>query len=136
MVSLDQLPEIRTDLFIGGEIRTADDTLQIVDPADGASLPQALLAGNTVVVKPPPTAPLATVRTVQQVAQLLLPGVLNVVTGTDAEIGGALIQDDRVKKVCFTGSPGGGKRIMAMAAESLTRVALELVVTMGPLHSP
>ncbi|MFI7699544.1 aldehyde dehydrogenase family protein [Nonomuraea sp. NPDC049480] len=91
-----------------------------------ASLPQALLAGNTVVVKPPPTAPLATVRTVQQVAQALPPGVLNVVTGADAEIGAALIQDDRVKKVCFTGSPAGGKRIMAMAAGSLTRVALEL----------
>jgi acyl-CoA reductase-like NAD-dependent aldehyde dehydrogenase len=91
-----------------------------------ASLPQALLAGNTVVVKPPPTAPLATVRTVQLVAQSLPPGVLNVVTGADAEIGAALISDSRVKKVCFTGSVGGGKRIMAMAAESLTRVALEL----------
>jgi acyl-CoA reductase-like NAD-dependent aldehyde dehydrogenase len=91
-----------------------------------ASLPQALLAGNTVVVKPPPTAPLATVRTVQLVAQALPPGVLNVITGADAEIGSPLIQDDRVKKVCFTGSPNGGKRIMAMAAQSLTRVALEL----------
>jgi acyl-CoA reductase-like NAD-dependent aldehyde dehydrogenase len=91
-----------------------------------ASLPQALLAGNTVVVKPPPTCPLATVRTVQQVAELLPPGVLNVVTGADAEIGPALVQDERVKKVCFTGSVGGGRRIMAMAAGSLTRVALEL----------
>ncbi|MGH8868194.1 MAG: aldehyde dehydrogenase family protein [Actinomycetes bacterium] len=91
-----------------------------------ASLPQALLAGNTVVVKPPPTAPLATVRTVQTVAKALPPGVLNVVTGHDAEIGATLVQDDRVKKVCFTGSPGGGKRVMSMAAESLTGVVLEL----------
>ena len=91
-----------------------------------ASLPQALLAGNTVVVKPPPTAPLATVRTATLVAQSLPPGVLNVVTGADADIGPTLIQDDRVKKVCFTGSPGGGKRIMSMAADNLTRVALEL----------
>ncbi len=91
-----------------------------------ASLPQALLAGNTVVVKPSPTAPLATVRTAQLVAESLPPGVLNVVTGVDAEVGATLIQDDRVKKVCFTGSPGGGKRIMSMAAETLTRVALEL----------
>jgi acyl-CoA reductase-like NAD-dependent aldehyde dehydrogenase len=91
-----------------------------------ASLPYALLAGNTVVVKPPPTTPLATTRTVQKVAELLPPGVLNVVTGADAEIGSALISDDRVKHVCFTGSPGGGKRIMSMAAQSLTRVALEL----------
>jgi acyl-CoA reductase-like NAD-dependent aldehyde dehydrogenase len=91
-----------------------------------ASLPQALLAGNTVVVKPPPTTPLALTRTVQAVARALPPGVLNVVTGADAEIGPALIQDERVKKVCFTGSTAGGKRIMAMAVESLTRVALEL----------
>ncbi|TDD11872.1 aldehyde dehydrogenase family protein [Nonomuraea deserti] len=91
-----------------------------------ASLPQALIAGNTVVVKPPPTTPLATVRTVELVARALPPGVLNVVTGTDAQIGAALIQDDRVRKVCFTGSPAGGKRIMSMAADSLTRVALEL----------
>ncbi|MPZ63909.1 MAG: aldehyde dehydrogenase family protein [Propionibacteriales bacterium] len=91
-----------------------------------ASLPQALLAGNTVIVKPPPTAPLATVRTTQLVAASLPPGVLNVVTGADAEIGTTLIQDERVKKVCFTGSPAGGKRIMSMAAETLTRVALEL----------
>ncbi|MBB3083726.1 aldehyde dehydrogenase family protein [Geodermatophilus sabuli] len=254
MVSLDQLPEIRTELFIAGETRSTDDHLQVVDPADGrsvvgyaaaasakqaeeavaaadrafptwaarspqeraelitaalapleadrhataeiltrengkirmesfidsivfahrfglaaqladqveqtttlpappyrttigylplgvvtvivpfnwplailaASLPYALLAGNTVVVKPPPSTPLATTRTVQQVAELLPPGVLNVVTGADAEIGAALVSDDRVKHVCFTGSPGGGKRIMSMAAQSLTRVALEL----------
>ncbi|WP_433555340.1 aldehyde dehydrogenase family protein [Pseudonocardia xinjiangensis] len=91
-----------------------------------ASLPQALLAGNTVVVKPPPSAPLATTRVVQRMAAALPPGVLNVVTGEDAEIGTALVSDERVAKVCFTGSPAGGRRIMAMAAETLTRVALEL----------
>lgn len=92
----------------------------------GAALPQALLAGNTVVVKPPPSAPLATVRTVEQVARALPPGVINVVTGADAEIGAALVQDPRVAKVCFTGSTAGGKRVMTMAAQTLTRVTLEL----------
>lgn len=92
----------------------------------GASLAYALVAGNTVVVKPPPTAPLATTRTVALVARSLPPGVLNVVTGEDAELGPVLVADRRVRKVCFTGSVGGGKRIMAMAAENLTRVALEL----------
>lgn len=92
----------------------------------GASLAYALVAGNTVVVKPPPTAPLATARTVAAVAALLPAGVLNVVTGEDAAVGPALITDPRVRKVCFTGSVGGGKRIMAMAADNLTRVALEL----------
>ncbi|MFT4306519.1 MAG: aldehyde dehydrogenase family protein, partial [Microbacterium sp.] len=89
----------------------------------GAALPHALLAGNTAIVKPPPSAPLATTRVVQRVAEKLPPGVLNVVTGRDEDMAG-LITD--VDKVCFTGSVNGGKRIMEMAARSLTRVTLEL----------
>ena len=92
----------------------------------GASLAYALVAGNTVVVKPPPTAPLATARTVALVASALPPGVLNVVTGADAEVGEVLVANPLVRKVCFTGSVAGGKRIMAMAAGNLTRVTLEL----------
>ncbi len=90
-----------------------------------ASLPHALLAGNTAIVKPPPTAPLATARVVQRIAEKLPPGVLNVVTGKDADMA-ALITSTDVAKVCFTGSVGGGKRIMEMASKSLTRVTLEL----------
>jgi acyl-CoA reductase-like NAD-dependent aldehyde dehydrogenase len=91
----------------------------------GAALPYALLAGNTVIVKPPLTAPLATARIVQRVAEKLPPGVLNVVTGRDSEMAG-LIQNEDVAKVCFTGSVNSGKRIMEMASKSLTRVTLEL----------
>src|SRR6202041_1705079 len=50
----------------------------------GASLPHALLAGNTVIVKPPLTAPLATARIVERIAKQLPPGVLKVITGVDA----------------------------------------------------
>ena len=91
-----------------------------------ASLPQALVAGNTVVVKAPPTTPLSFVRTVELIAAELPPGVLNVVSGQDAVLGPVLIQDPRVRKVGFTGSVGAGKRIMAMCADNLTRVLLEL----------
>ncbi|WP_306906598.1 aldehyde dehydrogenase family protein [Arthrobacter pascens] len=90
-----------------------------------ASLPHALLAGNTAIVKPPPTTPLATTRVVQRIAEKLPPGVLNVVTGKDADVS-ALITSPDVAKVCFTGSVAGGKRIMEMASKSLTRVTLEL----------
>src|SRR5262245_35042414 len=69
----------------------------------GASLPHALLAGNTVIVKPPLTAPLATTRVVQRIAEQLPPGVLNVVTGQDANMS-ALIRNPEIAKVCFTGS--------------------------------
>jgi acyl-CoA reductase-like NAD-dependent aldehyde dehydrogenase len=90
-----------------------------------ASLPHALLAGNTAIVKPPPTTPLATTRVVQRVAEKLPPGVLNVVTGKDPDMA-ALITSPDIAKVCFTGSVAGGKRIMEMASKSLTRVTLEL----------
>jgi acyl-CoA reductase-like NAD-dependent aldehyde dehydrogenase len=88
-----------------------------------ASLPHALLAGNTVIVKVPPTTPLATARVVQRVAEKLPAGVLNVISGKDENMSG-LITD--VDKVCFTGSVNGGKRIMQMASQTLTRVTLEL----------
>lgn len=91
----------------------------------GAALPHALLAGNTAIVKPPPSAPLATTRVVQRIAERLPAGVLNIVTGLDQNMA-ALIDSPDIAKVCFTGSVNGGKRIMAMAAESLTRVTLEL----------
>jgi len=91
----------------------------------GASLPHALLAGNTVIVKPPLTAPLATTRVVQRIAEQLPPGVLNVVTGPDANMSG-LIRNPEIAKVCFTGSVGAGRKIMELASGSLTRVTLEL----------
>jgi acyl-CoA reductase-like NAD-dependent aldehyde dehydrogenase len=91
----------------------------------GAALPHALLAGNTVIVKPPLTTPLATARIVQRIAEQLPPGVLNVVTGVDANMS-ALIRNPDVAKVCFTGSVNGGKKMMELASQSLTRVTLEL----------
>jgi acyl-CoA reductase-like NAD-dependent aldehyde dehydrogenase len=90
-----------------------------------ASLPHALLAGNTAIVKVPPTTPLATARVVQRVAEKLPAGVLNVISGKDENMSG-LIQNPDIAKVCFTGSVNGGKRIMEMASKSLTRVTLEL----------
>jgi acyl-CoA reductase-like NAD-dependent aldehyde dehydrogenase len=91
-----------------------------------ASLPYALMAGNTVIVKPPPTTPLSSVLTLRHLVRGLPPGVLNVVTGADEVLGPIVVGDPRIRHVCFTGSVGGGKRIMAMAAANLTNVTLEL----------
>jgi len=91
-----------------------------------ASLPYALMAGNTVVVKPPPSTPLSSVMTLRHVAGALPPGVLNVITGADAVVGPVVVGDPRVKHVCFTGSVPGGRRIMSMATPNLTNVTLEL----------
>ena len=91
----------------------------------GASLPHALLAGNTVIVKVPPTTPLALTRVVQRVAEKLPAGVLNVISGKDENMSG-LVQNRDIAKICFTGSVNGGKRMMEMASKNLTRVTLEL----------
>src|SRR5665213_3986686 len=91
----------------------------------GAALPHALMAGNTVIVKPPLTAPLATARIVQRIAKQLPPGVLNVVTGADANMS-ALIQNPDVAKVCFTGTVNSGKKMVELASQSRTRVTLAL----------
>lgn len=92
----------------------------------GAKLPQALLAGNTVVIKPPPTAPLAMVQTLGRMADVLPPGVLNVVTGAVETVGTELIENPTVRKIDFTGSVAAGKQIMAQASKTLKDVTLEL----------
>lgn len=90
-----------------------------------ASLPYALVAGNTVVVKPPPTAPIATSLSLMKLASKLPPGVLNIVSGSNDAVQ-PLLTDQRVSKVVFTGSTGAGKRIMEMCSGNLARVTLEL----------
>lgn len=90
-----------------------------------ASLPQALIAGSTVIVKPPPSAPLATVQVVRRVAAKLPPGVINIVTGHNEDVS-ELITSEDVAKLTFTGSVGGGRKMQEMAAAGLTRVTLEL----------
>ncbi|MEY9212779.1 aldehyde dehydrogenase family protein [Thermobifida halotolerans] len=90
-----------------------------------ASLPYALVAGNTVVVKPPPTTPLAVVSTLRLLAERLPAGVLNVVTGSNEAVE-PVIRDPRVRRIVFTGSTNAGKNIMRMAADNVTRVTLEL----------
>ncbi|EKF20867.1 aldehyde dehydrogenase family protein [Nitratireductor pacificus] len=92
----------------------------------GAKLPQALIAGNTVVVKPSQNSALAPTLTLHKMARLLPPGVLNVVTGSSGEIGDALVGHELVRRVNFTGSIEVGKHVMRTAAERLTPVTLEL----------
>ncbi|MBX7430501.1 aldehyde dehydrogenase family protein [Mycobacterium sp. Y57] len=86
----------------------------------------ALMAGNTVVVKVPEFAPLATLECLAAVASVFPPGVLNVVSGFGPEVGAALVKDPRVRKVAFVGSTETGKAVMADAASHLASVTLEL----------
>ena len=92
----------------------------------GAKLPQALMAGNTVVVKSSQSSALTPSLTLEKIAALLPPGVLNVVTGRASEIGDHLVGHPLVRYVNFTGSVPIGKHIMRVAAENVTPVTLEL----------
>jgi acyl-CoA reductase-like NAD-dependent aldehyde dehydrogenase len=85
----------------------------------------ALVAGNTVVVKPAPSTPLATLALGRIAARVLPPGVVNVVSGA-TEAGERLTQHPTVRKITFTGSTETGKRIMANASARLKRLTLEL----------
>lgn len=92
----------------------------------GAKLPQALVSGNTVVVKPSANSALAPALTLQIIAKLLPPGVLNVLTGKASTIGDPLVGHPLVRKVNFTGSVPIGRHVMHTAAEHITPVTLEL----------
>lgn len=86
----------------------------------------ALATGNTVVVKPAPTTPLAAKRVIELLYVAGLPeGVVGTVIGS-ADVGAALIEHPLVRKVSFTGSTATGKAIMALAAKGLKRLTLEL----------
>jgi len=85
----------------------------------------ALLAGNTIVIKPSPLTPLSTLRLVELLQTALPPGVLNLVAGDDS-LGPVLTAHPDVAKVAFTGSCATGAKVMQSAAPTLKRLTLEL----------
>ncbi|NEV76877.1 aldehyde dehydrogenase family protein [Rhodopseudomonas sp. BR0C11] len=91
----------------------------------GFKLPPALLAGNTLVVKPAPTTPLSTLKFAELVKDILPPGVLNVIADAN-DLGDALTRHPDVRKISFTGSTATGQKVMASAAQTLKRITLEL----------
>ncbi len=88
-------------------------------------LAPALRAGNTVVLKPSPYTPMATLRMGQLLAEVLPQGVVNVVTGGD-DVGVAMTTHPLTAKVSFTGSVQAGRSVNAAVASNLTPVTLEL----------
>jgi acyl-CoA reductase-like NAD-dependent aldehyde dehydrogenase len=86
----------------------------------------ALLAGNTVVIKPSPLASLVVGRVVDALARVLPAGSVSTVLGPVETTVRALLTDRRVDLISFTGSVATGRRILALAAEGPTRAVLEL----------
>ncbi len=85
----------------------------------------ALLAGNTVVLKPAPTTPLTSLLLGEISSNLLPAGVFNVITDQN-DLGDFLTSHPDVRKVAFTGSTETGRKVMASAAATIKRVTLEL----------
>ncbi|MBR1220918.1 aldehyde dehydrogenase family protein [Bradyrhizobium sp. U87765 SZCCT0131] len=88
-------------------------------------IPPALLAGNTVVIKPAPTTPLTTLKIGELMAGIFPAGVVNIVTDQN-DLGGHLTQHPDVAKISFTGSSATGQKVMVSAASTLKRLTLEL----------
>jgi acyl-CoA reductase-like NAD-dependent aldehyde dehydrogenase len=87
----------------------------------------ALAAGNTVVLKPAELTPLTALRLERLALDAGLPkGVLNVVVGPGRTVGERLVEHPDVAKVAFTGSTEVGRRVGALAAQTIKRVTLEL----------
>ncbi len=96
-------------------------------PIAGWGFAPALAAGNTVVLKPAEITPMSALRLGELALEAGLPaGVLTIITGTGSEVGWRFVTNEKVAKVCFTGSTQVGKKIMAGAAEQVKRVTLEL----------
>ncbi|HEY2484505.1 MAG TPA: aldehyde dehydrogenase family protein [Candidatus Binataceae bacterium] len=85
----------------------------------------ALLAGNTVVLKPSPFTPITTLMLGEILRDIIPPGVLNVVSGGD-DLGAMMTSHKVPRKISFTGSVETGKKVAAAAAPDLKRVTLEL----------
>src|SRR5277367_1556159 len=89
-------------------------------------LAPALAAGNCVVLKPAEQTPASILVLAELIADLLPPGVLNIVNGFGFEAGKALASSPRIAKVAFTGETGTGRLIMQYASQNLIPVTLEL----------
>ncbi|MBK5911126.1 aldehyde dehydrogenase [Rhodothalassium salexigens] len=89
-------------------------------------LAPALAGGNCIVLKPAEQTPASILIWAEIVADLLPPGVLNIVNGFGLEAGKPLASSPRIAKVAFTGETGTGRLIMQYASENLIPVTLEL----------
>ncbi len=127
----------------GRKVRTADDLHLYTRPepygvvgqivpwnfpmwAAAWKLGPALAAGNACVLKPSSDSPLTAIRLAQLSADIFPDGVLNVVTGSGSEVGGALAEHEEVRKLSFTGSTAVGQGVMRAAAGHFAPVTLEL----------
>jgi aldehyde dehydrogenase len=89
-------------------------------------LAPALAAGNCIILKPAEQTPTSILVMMELIADLIPPGVLNILNGYGAEIGNALACSSRIAKIAFTGSTAVGQLVLENAARSLIPSTVEL----------
>ena len=100
----------------------------------GTKVGPALAAGNTIIIKPASTTPLATLLCMEQIQKAtyadgkksLPKGAVNVVTGPGGTVGEAILRHPAVRRIAFTGSTEVGRHVMEVAGREIKRVTLEL----------
>src|SRR6266508_2601226 len=100
----------------------------------GTKLGPALAAGNTIIIKPASTTPLATIAAVEAIQAAtyadgkknLPKGAVNVVTGPGGAVGEALLEHPKIRRIAFTGSTEVGRHVMEVAGRHIKRITLEL----------
>ena len=135
----EELPPLEMDLGAAGKGRSAGRVLRepvgvvgCISPFNNplancaGKIGPALACGNTVVVKPPPQAPLGVGELCRAVAEVLPPGVVSYVSGAGPETGEALVDSPDVDMISFTGSSATGRRIHERCGARMKRTLLEL----------
>lgn len=89
-------------------------------------LAPALAAGNTVVLKPASATPISILYVMELLADILPPGVINVINGSGGQLGRPLVEHKAIRKVAFTGSTDVGREIMQYALKNIIPTTMEL----------
>jgi acyl-CoA reductase-like NAD-dependent aldehyde dehydrogenase len=117
----ERIIEQRTPLGVVGAIMPWNFPLLLMVMKTGP----ALITGNTIVAKPAPTTPLTSLLFAEMVADMLPPGVLNIIVDAN-DLGALMTKHKDIAKVSFTGSTATGKKVMESVSSSLKRLTLEL----------
>lgn len=134
MVAESELPEEISEAMPGQKSITRHVPLGVVGAIVPWNFPvllavwkigAALLTGNTIVLKPSPNTPLATLRLAEILQDVLPAGVLNVISGGDS-LGPWMSTHPDIDKISFTGSTATGRKVMESASADLKRITLEL----------
>lgn len=110
----------------------AKQILPLTSNAAVGKIAPALVAGNSIIIKPSPFTPYCGLKLVELAQQFFPPGVVQALSGGD-DLGPMLTAHPGIDKVSFTGSTATGKKVMESASKTLKRITLELWMPPPPM---